>query len=73
MEGVDEFGQPVGRPVSWTPPAALVPLTTRGRTVAIAPLTPDHADAMWSALGPGRAQWTYMPADAPGDVEELRA
>lgn len=70
--GTNEFGQPVGREVSWVPPEPLAMLTATGRTVAVAPLTPEHAEGMWEALGPDPSQWTYMPSDPPKDVEDMR-
>lgn len=72
MQITSEFGQPVGRPVSWEPPPPLEALTAQGRTVALAPLTPDHAEGMWAALGPDPAQWTYMPANPPQDTVAMR-
>lgn len=73
MARMDEFGQPVGRPVSWSPPTALTPLTTTGRDVAVAPLLPEHAAGLWEALGPGRAQWTYLGPEPPTSVDDMRA
>lgn len=72
MACMDEFGQPVGRAVSWTPPATLPALTATGRSVAIAPLALEHAEGLWEALGPGRSQWTYMSVEPPTGVDDLR-
>jgi len=72
MAHEDEFGQPVGPPVSWTPPAPLTPLTATGREVAVAPLRPEHAPGLWEALGPDRAQWTYLGPEPPSGVDDMR-
>lgn len=69
----DEFGQPIGRPVSWSPPGAIAPLTAVGSHVALAPLDPDHAEGLWEALGPDPAQWTYLGPEPPASVADMRA
>ena len=73
MERKDEFGQPIGRPVTWSPPTALTPLTAVGSHVALAPLRPDHAEGLWEALGPDPAQWTYLGPEPPTSVADMRA
>lgn len=72
MVRMNEFDQPIGRAVTWSPPEALQNVTARGRWVALAPLTPGHAEGMWSALGPDVAQWTYMGPEAPANVDDMR-
>ena len=73
MSHRDEYGQRVGRPVSWTPPAPLETLTVTGREVSIAPLEASHAPGLWEALGPDRSQWTYMGAEPPRCAADMSA
>jgi RimJ/RimL family protein N-acetyltransferase len=61
---VNEFDQPVGEPVAWTPPPVVSGTTLSGRTCRVEPLTGDHLDALHVALvvdSPPQT-WTYMSA-----------
>ena len=61
---VNEFGQPVGDPVDWTPGPDLVPVTLTGRTCRLEPLGEQHVDGLYAALcvDSPPSIWTYMPA-----------
>ncbi|MET0838754.1 MAG: GNAT family protein [Marmoricola sp.] len=60
---VNEFGQPVGDPVDWTPGPHLVPVTLAGRTCRLEPLGEEHVDGLYDALcvESPPSIWTYMP------------
>ncbi|MGI9158016.1 MAG: GNAT family N-acetyltransferase [Marmoricola sp.] len=61
---VNEFGQPVGDPLDWTPGLPLTPVTLRGRTCRLEPLTEAHVDGLYDALCTGSPDtaWTYLTA-----------
>jgi RimJ/RimL family protein N-acetyltransferase len=72
----NDHGQPVGDPVpGWTarPHPDLVRL--EGRYVAVVPLAPEHAPALYDAVcGPeDGALWTYRGEHRPESVEETTA
>lgn len=59
---VNEYGQPVGPPVRWTPGPPLGPVTLDGRTCRLAPIDGTHLDALYAALcvdSPPET-WTYL-------------
>ncbi len=61
---LNEFGQPVGDAVDWTPGVPLEAVTLTGRTCRLEPLAPRHVDGLYDALcldSPGSI-WTYMPS-----------
>jgi len=60
----NEFGQPIGDPVDWTPGPELVPTTLTGRTCRLEPLGEEHVDGLYAALCvmSQPSIWTYMPA-----------
>jgi len=63
----NDFGQPIGEPVSsWTPPPAVTGVVLTGRTCRVEPLTPEHVDDLHQALVVDSPPdtWTYM-ADGP--------
>jgi RimJ/RimL family protein N-acetyltransferase len=70
---VNEFGQPVGDPVDWTPGPPLVPVVLTGRTCRLEPLGDHHVQGLYDALGPGSPPsiWTYMPTGPFADVESF--
>ncbi len=60
---LNEFGQPVGERLEWSPCAPLVPVTLVGRTCRLEPLDEAHVDGLYAALcvdSPADT-WTYMP------------
>lgn len=78
----NEFGQPIGEPLDWTPPPAIgsVPLT--GRSCRVEPLSAAHLDDLYESLvvDSPPTTWTYMsggPFSARADfvdyVDRLRA
>lgn len=59
---VNEFGQPVGEPLTWRPGPALGPVTLTGRTCRLEPLVARHTDGLFEALcrrAPDES-WTYL-------------
>ena len=60
---MNEFGQPVGDEVAWTPGPPLVPVTLSGRTCRLEPLGEHHVDGLYDALcvDSPPSTWTYMP------------
>lgn len=75
---VNEFGQPIGEPLSYSGAKAPQPVTLTGRSCRLEPLTRDHAGCLLTDLqaGAGDEQWTYMPfgpferVDGPGGYAE---
>jgi RimJ/RimL family protein N-acetyltransferase len=61
---VNEFGQPVGDAVDWTPGPRLGPVTLTGRTCRLEPLSEQHVDGLYAALcvESPPSVWTYMNA-----------
>ena len=81
MTRLNEFGQPVGDAVAWTPGPPLVPVTLTGRTCRLEPLDDTHLDGLYAALcvDSPPSIWTYMPSGPFGEpasfaaaVEQLR-
>ena len=60
---LNEFGQPVGDQVDWSPGPQLVPVTLTGRTCRLEPLEEQHVDGLYDVLcvGSPSSTWTYMP------------
>jgi RimJ/RimL family protein N-acetyltransferase len=75
MTTVNEFGQPVGDPVEWTPGPPLVPVVLSGRTCRLEPLEDVHVDGLYETLcvGSPPSIWTYMPTGPFADRDELAA
>ena len=72
---VNEYGQPVGDPVSWTPGPPLGPVTLIGRTCRLEPLADNHVPALYAALcveSPPEI-WTYMSVGPFRDREMFAA
>lgn len=72
---VNEFGQPVGEPLSWSPGEPLVPVTLVGRTCRLEPLAPAHVDGLFTALCEESppSTWTYIAAGPFDDRAGLAA
>ncbi len=70
---VNEFGQPVGDPVDWSPGPQLVPVTLTGRTCRLEPLGEQHVDGLYDALcvDSPPSTWTYMPRGPFDDRAEF--
>jgi RimJ/RimL family protein N-acetyltransferase len=71
MSPVNEFGQPVGDPVDWTPGPLLVPAVLTGRTCRLEPLGEEHLQGLYAALCAGSPPsiWTYMPTGPFADLD----
>jgi RimJ/RimL family protein N-acetyltransferase len=69
---VNEFGQPVGDPVDWSPRPAPQPVRLAGRYVVLEPVAVAHAQALFAATR-DPALWTYRSDDPPASVAELAA
>ena len=64
----------MGDPVpGWAPRPPAVATSLRGRHVALEPLAPTHAPALYDALcdEASRSLWTYRPTDPPPDVAAM--
>ena len=59
MVSTNEFDQPVGEPVDWSPPERPGPVVLEGRIVRLEPIAEPHAEGIVSALGPHLRSWTY--------------
>jgi RimJ/RimL family protein N-acetyltransferase len=72
---LNDFGQPVGDPVSWTPGVRLEPVTLTGRTCRLEPLADEHVDGLYAALviDSPPSIWTYMPSGPFDDRESFAA
>jgi len=72
---VNEYGQPVGDLIDWSPRPRPEPVTLPGAYVVVEPLAVAHAPALHAALcGPGdRPLWTYRPTEPPADVATMAA
>ena len=68
---VNEFGQPVGDPVSWTSGPPLGPVTLTGRTCRLEPLDDSHVPGLYAALCVESTPeiWTYMSVGPFADQE----
>ena len=60
----NDFGQPVGDPVSWTPGEPLGPVSLAGRHCRLEPLTEAAFGPLYDALVTGSPDslWTYLPS-----------
>lgn len=68
----NELGQPIGPPVTFTPPPLPGPGPITGDEVALRPLRLDDAAALLAAIGGGDgSQWTYLPAGPCRTAAEL--
>lgn len=69
----NEFGQPIGRALDWTPADEPGPRIHRGSHVTLEPLTIEHAASLLDAVGNRSELWTYLPTEAPTTVAEMDA
>ncbi len=75
---VNDFGQPIGTPVDWTPPPAVSGTTLLGRTCRVEPLSDAHLDDLYRSLvldSPPET-WTYMsggPFASKGELADYLA
>ncbi len=71
---LNELGQPVGAQVPGWQPRATPPMTSLlGRTCSVVALTEAHLADLWSAYADtDDAHWTYLPAERPRSVDEVR-
>jgi RimJ/RimL family protein N-acetyltransferase len=72
---VNEFGQPVGDDLEWTPPTPVGPVVLEGRHCRLVPLTEEHAADLFQELCVDSAPqtWTYLPVGPFDGVEGMRA
>jgi RimJ/RimL family protein N-acetyltransferase len=72
---VNEFGQPVGAPLDWTPGPVLTATTLRGRHCTLQPLAQAHVSGLYAALcvDSPDSVWTYMSAGPFADVDAFGA
>ena len=71
----NEFGQPVGDDLAWTPPAPVGPVELQGGHCRLVPLAEEHAPALFQELcvdSPPET-WTYLPVGPFAEVEEMVA
>ena len=71
MSSLNEFSQPIGRPVTWVPAQRPQARAFTGRAVTLKPLTPGHTDALFSALGAYAEVWTYLSAPPPASRSDM--
>lgn len=71
MTRFNEYGQPVGDAVSWTPAREPAAMPIEGRFVRLDPLRADHLDALFAALAPYPELWTYQAEETPQSASEL--
>lgn len=69
----NEFGQPVGEPLTYAGARRPEPVTLQGRTCRLVPLRVEHAGCLLDDLraGAGDEQWTYMVCGPPCDAAEF--
>jgi len=70
---LNEFGQPIGRALTWQPARSPRPHTFVGADVTLEPLQAAHAAELLDALGHTPEMWTYLPVDPPRNVADLTA
>lgn len=70
MSPLNEFGQPVGEPVEWSPRPAPEPVRLVGRSAVVEPVAALHAPALFEATR-DPALWTYRTDEPPTSVEDL--
>jgi RimJ/RimL family protein N-acetyltransferase len=70
---VNEFGQPVGEDLDWTPPLPIGPVELQGAYCRLVPLAEQHAGELFQELcldSPPQT-WTYLPVGPFQDVEGM--
>jgi RimJ/RimL family protein N-acetyltransferase len=72
---VNEFGQPVGAPLAWTPGPELAATTLTGRHCTLEPLDEAHVQDLYGALCVDSPDsiWTYMSVGPFPDAETFAA
>lgn len=70
---LNDFGQPVGRPITWAPATSPRPRTLVGVDVTLEPLEVSHAAELLAAVGHTPESWTYLPAEPPTSVADMIA
>lgn len=70
---VNEFGQPIGEPLTYAGAAAPHPVTLVGTTCILEPLCAEHTTELWESLRSvaGDEQWTYMAFGPCADASEF--
>jgi len=73
MAPLNEYGQPVGRPLGkWRPPPLVPHTELAGRYVVLQPMAVGHAAGVYqSVAAAGDDLWTYMPFGPFRSVTEL--
>ena len=72
MSPVNEYGQPIGESVEWSPRPAPQPVRLVGKYVVLEPVAVAHAQALFRATR-DPALWTYRTDDPPASVAVLAA
>jgi RimJ/RimL family protein N-acetyltransferase len=72
-ERLNEFGQPIGRELTWEPARSPEPRTFVGVDVTLEPLGLSHAPELLTALGHTPEMWTYLPAEPPETIADVEA
>lgn len=69
----NEFGQPLGEPVTWSPRRRVAPVTLVGAHCAVEPYDVRHLDALTAALVTGSSPriWTYLAVPEMTGAEPL--
>lgn len=70
----NEFGQPIGEPVSgWSPRSRPSAVQLTGRWTGLEPVSVAHAEGLSAALAAPEDEplWTYRPAERPGSLARL--
>ena len=59
----NEFGQPIGPAVDWSPREPVRPVELKGRWARVEPVAAQHLDALYDALvlRSPESIWTYLP------------
>lgn len=73
---LNALGQPIGLPLGDTSPRPVPPRTDMvGRYCSVVPLSPDHADDLYSAFRADHEDhiWTYLPNGPYHDPADFRA
>ena len=75
MSPSNEYGQPVGAPLDWTPRPTPVPVVLAGRYVTVCGLEHAHAAELSAAIArPGDEDlWTYRLVDRPATPAAMQA
>ena len=70
---VNEFGQPVGETLGWTPGPELVARPLTGRHCVLEPLAESHVEGLYAALCVDSPDsiWTYMSAGPFADIDSF--